>query len=271
MERFALTQRLDWEMSVLSRAVAYSNLSGAASHVGLSQPQMSRIVAKLERELKVTLLDRDAKRKAAWTPTAFKLAEVYSRSVRQLASEIEQLVQGSEPKVLKGGTLEGLIPYATSFVAAAFAESQTRIVEMDVFDLSELEEQFFKGELDFILSMREPGRKKYKYTQVLGYQVLERQGSAAGILCQSPFEYATEPGHGHAHQPVETHKILISNSLALRHRWIEDHEGCGILPSVVRARKTREEDRAVLFLGRDQLPSRQWEKMVGWIKKVRVK
>ena len=39
---------LNWELSVLNRSVAYNNLSGASQHVGLSQPQLSRIVAKLE-------------------------------------------------------------------------------------------------------------------------------------------------------------------------------------------------------------------------------
>ena len=97
---------LHWELSVLSRAVAYSNLSGAAMHVGLSQPQLSRIVAKLEKEFGVMLLDRAARRKSGWTPSAFRLAEVYGTSVRKLEVDIQQAVQDSEPNHLTVGTLE---------------------------------------------------------------------------------------------------------------------------------------------------------------------
>jgi len=70
-------EHFNWELSVLSRAVAYQNLSGASQHVGLSQPQLSRIIQKLEAQWSVVLLDRSAKRKACWTPAAYKLARVY--------------------------------------------------------------------------------------------------------------------------------------------------------------------------------------------------
>ncbi|MHA0112066.1 LysR family transcriptional regulator, partial [Klebsiella pneumoniae] len=69
-----------WDLSVLTRATQYANLSIAADHVGISQPQLSRIVAKLEDQLGLILLDRESRRKSAWTPAAHRLADIYSRT-----------------------------------------------------------------------------------------------------------------------------------------------------------------------------------------------
>jgi LysR family transcriptional regulator, transcriptional activator for aaeXAB operon len=71
---------LHWPLSVLARAVHYKNLTSASSHVGLSQPQLSRLVSQLEKELNVTLLDRSARRKSGWTPAAHRVAQIYAIS-----------------------------------------------------------------------------------------------------------------------------------------------------------------------------------------------
>ena len=44
---------LHWPLSVLSKAIHHKNLSAAADHIGLSQPQLSRLIAQLEEELGV--------------------------------------------------------------------------------------------------------------------------------------------------------------------------------------------------------------------------
>ena len=59
-----MLQNLAYELSVLVKAVQHKNLSAAAVHVGLSQPQLSRLVAKIEHELNIILLDRTARRKS---------------------------------------------------------------------------------------------------------------------------------------------------------------------------------------------------------------
>src|SRR5688500_1926000 len=106
---------LSWDLAILSRAIAYPNLSGASSHVGLSQPQLSRIVAKLEEQLGLTLLDRETKRKSSWTPAAYRLSEIYTKTFHNFRSEVGKLSDGLEPEHIRVGTLEGLIPLAMSF------------------------------------------------------------------------------------------------------------------------------------------------------------
>ena len=84
-------QHIYYELSVLGKAIHFKNLSAAALHVGLSQPQLSRIIAKIEDELKIILLDRSAKRKSGWTPVAFQLSLMFEKSSRHLDAELANL------------------------------------------------------------------------------------------------------------------------------------------------------------------------------------
>src|SRR4051794_20367369 len=95
------------ELSVLSRAVAFDNLSSAAGPVGLSQPQLSRIVSRIEQELGVVLLDRGAKRKSGWTPVAHRLAELFSKSTRHFQEQVQRMLQAAEPTEIRVAALEG--------------------------------------------------------------------------------------------------------------------------------------------------------------------
>ena len=122
----AYMKQLNWDLHVLSRSIAYPNLSAAATHVGLSQPQLSRIVAALEEQYGLQLLDREARRKAAWTPAAYGLVEIYSTTVRQFEGDIQKIAHGQELTHLKVGTLEGLIPigsFANDFEAVLASQA----------------------------------------------------------------------------------------------------------------------------------------------------
>ena len=105
-------QHIYYELSVLGKAIHFKNLSAAALHVGLSQPQLSRIIAKIEDELKIVLLDRSAKRKSGWTPVAFQLSVMFEKSSKRLESELAHLSQNQIVAELKIGTLEGLSSFA---------------------------------------------------------------------------------------------------------------------------------------------------------------
>ena len=76
---------LHWEMSVLSRAVAYPNLSGAASHVGLSQRQLA-----LRMSVPRTYVSKIENEKA--TPTLSSL----ERLARALEVSVPDLLSGGE-------------------------------------------------------------------------------------------------------------------------------------------------------------------------------
>ena len=181
---------LHWQLSVLSKAIHYKNLSGAASHVGLSQPQLSRIISRLESELGVVLLDRTVRRKSGWTPVAYKIAETYFRNSRKLTQDLQQLKSGDQMTQLTIGILEGLIPTATEFCRQLLEQPQLTLIELNVYDLSELEERFEKDELDLVFTCREPGKHKYRYVRSLGYQVITQLSANSPIKVFSQFEYA---------------------------------------------------------------------------------
>jgi LysR family transcriptional regulator, transcriptional activator for aaeXAB operon len=270
MDHFSL-EGLSWELSVLSKAVAYKNLSGASQNVGISQPQLSRIVSKLESELRGVLLDRGSRRKSGWTPLAFRLAEVYLKSVRGLNNEVQKLLEGSEPRLIHIGTLEGLIPLAIKFGHHILGHTGVLTLDLNVYDLNLLEEKFFKGDLDVIFTAREPGRKKYQYSKHLGYQSLELQETSEKYQVMSSYEFgvteiktARQSKSKKGAAPVG--KTVISNSLAVRRYWIDTYGGMGTLPSPVRSgkkgsstAKVVEEDEVLLY-AQDYVSPSFWER-----------
>lgn len=254
-------EQLNWELSVVTRAVAFPNLTTAAGHVGLSQPQLSRIVSKLETELGVMLLDRAVKRKSGWTPAALRLAQIYSGTVRYFQGEVQKLVSTTQPTHVRLGTLEGLTGIAMSFARHLFERTGVHTIELLVEDLDTLEELFGSRALDLIFTQREPGRKKYRYALRLGHQTIEvsaRKGDVPqGFRVMSSFEYGTRARAAKGGEPP----TLVSNSLDVRKRWIAAHGGTGTLPSEIRKGKpSRPNEVPALLLGADDLPHAFWEK-----------
>lgn len=252
-------ERVSHEMDVLARAVAYKNLSAASSHIGLSQPQLSRIIKKIEETFSVVLLDRSAKRNAAWTPTAYKLADFYHKKMRIFDRELDALLQASQIKQLQIGTLEGLLHIALPYVHFLLEKAGIRLIEIDVFDLDRLEELFGRGELDLIFTSREPGRRKFPYSKLLGYQSLDRVQSNPHFLVMSTFEYGIKRD-----KLRDAEKILISNSLAIRENWFQKFGGVGTIPSRPRKQKTAQlEMEPILIIGADTLSPITWNQLEG--------
>jgi hypothetical protein len=250
---------MNWELSVLSRAIAFSNLSGASGHIGISQPQLSRIVKKLELEHEVILLDRTVKRKSVWTPDAFKLAELYTKLVQQFRLDVGLIGKVSKPMVLRLGSLEGLIDEALHLTKGLYASLKLAMIELTIGDLSDLEERYFKGSLDLLLTSREPGKKKIERCKIVGYQSLDIEGPAKGIRVLSTFEYTSQ----RPKMTPSTSPIFVSNSLVARTRWIKDHGGIGTLPSAVQKKpKKSVVSVPVHLIGLDYLPADYWDTAV---------
>ncbi len=253
---------LHWQLSVLSRAIHYKNLSGAAEHIGLSQPQLSRIISRIEGELGVVLLDRSVRRKSGWTPVAFKVAEIYLQSSRKLSSSLQQLQAEDQISQLNVGCLEGMLNLGAHFCQQLFDHSVIQTFELDVYDLSELETRFEKNELDMIFTFREPGKQKYKFVRNLGYQTFKKFDSkTTQTRVMSPFEFAKFINRKKLEKDKEA-RFILSNSLAVRKLWVEKYGGIADFPSDVYSKKTDAEDEQPVFLiANEFLNNRLWEKM----------
>jgi LysR family transcriptional regulator, transcriptional activator for aaeXAB operon len=237
-------EQLHWPLAVLSRAIHFKNLSGASTHVGLSQPQLSRLIGQLERELDVILLDRASKRKSAWTPAAFRLADVYTQSTRRLQYAIHEVVETQMPSQIHIGTLEGLSHFGIELVHNLFQISKLQNVQLDIFDQNDLEEKFLNGDLDVCLTSRVPGRQKLKHQFELGYQSIEQISGVSKFLVQSPYEHGREKKKK---AEPETNKVFLSNSLALRRMWINNYGGIGALPGSVQKERGKDLLSVTLF------------------------
>ena len=229
---------LSWDLAILSRAVSYNTLSSASAHVGLSQPQLSRIVAKLEEQLDVTLLDRENRRKTSWTPTAHKLSEIYTKTFQAFRSEVHDLASGDGLDRLHMGSLEGLVPLAHELVKGLLAKTGTKCIEMEVGDTHLLQEKFEKGEIDLLLTSAEATARTSPRRLLIGYQtIIETTNKGPTVLSLSEYGARKRPFVKNGDDDFGS-KILVSNSLQVRKRWLTDFGGQGTLPSPVRRCRT---------------------------------
>jgi hypothetical protein len=249
-------QPLYYELSVLVKAIHFKNLSAAAIHVGLSQPQLSRIIARIEDGFKVVLLDRSAKRKSSWTPIAFEMAGVFDRSSRRLGSELQNLSQNNAMAEIHIGTLEGMADFAIDTSKLCFEELGIKKISLDIYDLSELDANFLAGELDLIFTWKIPGRQKFRHLLEIGSQVLEKVSTNKSFGIYSTFEYGSA-----SKKTLENFEYLfISNSLSIRKSWLENIGGVGYIPS--ETHKGRNKDNEPVYLiGSELLNPILWGKL----------
>lgn len=255
-------QTISHELGVLAKSIHYKNLSAAAMHVGLSQPQLSRIIARIEEELKIVVLDRSAKRKSGWTPVAFQLAELYDRSNKRLEAELHTITSNQLITELHIGTLEGLSKFALSTAKVCFEKVGVKKISVDIFDLSELEANFMSGNLDIIFTSKSPGRQKFKHVVELGFQLLEKVQTNKNYAIFSSFE------HGRIQKKeMEGFKhVMVSNSLSLRREWLNSFGGTGNLPTETRKGRSKEHE-PVFLIGSELLSPILWNEIATSIDK----
>lgn len=249
-------QILFYELSVLAKAVQFKNLSAAAVHIGLSQPQLSRIIARIEEELKVVVLDRSAKRKSGWTPVAFELSNLFEASAQKFAAEIKSVSKNDQISELRIGTLEGLTSFALKVAERCFTKIEVKKIQLDIFDLNELDAHFLSGQLDLVLTSKQPGRQKFKYLEEIGFQTLQKYETSKKIGVFSHFEMGLE----NPKKQSQFKHVLVSNSLAVRKEWLEEIGGTGLLPT--EAKRGRATDKEpVLLIGSELLSPLVWKEI----------
>lgn len=248
---------LTYPLSVLSKAVAFRNLSAASMHVGLSQPQLSRLVATLESELEMELLDRRVKRNSTWTPQALRLAELFHETNRRLDLSIRTLQSDHHAKQIHIASLEGLANEAIRAAHKLLAQKAVDTVFLDIFDRSELEAKFLAGDVDIIVNTRVPRQAKPRFLKTLGYQSLDRIESSGPFELFSSYEFNKRARLNKKKGPQEK-SYLVSNSLFVRRTWLENFGGTGTLPSDLTDKNKKGLDE-VLLIGGDWLEPRLWK------------
>lgn len=250
-------QPLYYELGVLAKAVHFKNLSAAALHVGLSQPQLSRIIARIEDELKIVLLDRSAKRKSGWTPVAFQMAEIFEKNHKRMETEIQSASRAEMVSELHIGTLEGLSGLALKVCHACFTRVEIKKISVDIYDLSELEANFLSGNLDLIFTSKSPGRQKFKHLEEIGSQELENVKSNRKFNLFSTFEYNRA-----AKKELETlEHVLVSNSMSIKKDWFREYGGTGTLPGEPRKGRSKDAE-PVLLVGSELLSPILWGRIM---------
>lgn len=246
-------QPLYHELGVLAKAVHFKNLSAAALHVGISQPQLSRIIAKLEEDLKVILLDRSARRKSGWTKAALQIAHIFEQSSSQMVGNILAVTKRETIDELRVGCLEGLSHVALATCHTCFDRLGIKKIFLDIYDLSELESTFLSGDLDLIFTSKIPGRQKFRNHSLLGYQELAQVTTNRKYGVYSSFEHK----RASLKDMGSYQHIFVSNSLALKREWLRDIGGTGTLPSEP-TKSSSEGSEPILLIGSDLISPPLW-------------
>ena len=250
-------------LAILGQAVEYKNLTAAAQQIGLSQPQLSRIVSTLEKKLNVTLLDRSSRRNTKWTDVALKIAEIYIQSAKNLQHALTLAAVETEPSLLRIGMLEGLTGTALSICRKILQKTNIKVLELDVYDLNQLETMFLNDDLDIIFSSREPGKKKNQHIKQLGYQILDVEEKGRDYQILSLYQYRSQTQKSKRVSKL-VEKTVVSNSLAVRKAWMENFGGYGVFPSAVyERRKGLKTEQEVFMVANDDLPKRWWNVIEG--------
>ncbi len=258
-------------LSILSSCILYRNLTAASKHVGLSQPQLSRIVKQLELELGVILLDRSSPRHSAWTPQARGVAEIYIKAEKSLSADLGAYLEGSLQKSIKIGCLEGLSELGVNLAARLLKETHVEGVTLNLYDLNQLEAKFLSADLDLALTSRTPGSKKFNFEKELGFQILNKvKDPSSNIEILSSYEdFGVKAKKKKRLDKNKISKKLVSNSLAIRKLFQVNYGGAVLLPSEVMKIKPSGEKKGkrgsvpVLLLGQDYLSQIVWNKAAG--------
>ncbi len=246
-----------YRLSILAKAIQHKNLSAAADHIGLSQPQLSRVIAKLEEDFQVVLLDRGVRRKSSWTPTAIQLSEVFLKSELQLHSSIRKLMGAQVFSTLRIGALEGLSKLAMNYVHILFDELELKEIHLDIFEISDLEAHFEAGDLDLIFSFKIPGKQRFRNVLEIGFQSIMPINSEGPYLVCSPYEFSQYKLKG----KKTNKKVFLSNSLYLRKQWLDKYKGSGFFPSKILS-KPSEGKFPLYLIGSDLLSPQIWHHVV---------
>jgi DNA-binding transcriptional LysR family regulator len=219
--------------------------------VGLSQPQLSRILHKLEEQFELSLLDRSSRRHSSWTAAAHRLAEAFDSCSRDMDRTLSDLQAAGASTDLRIGTLEGLAPLCCHYAARLLESGLVRQIDIEVEDLNRLSEHFVEGGFDLAFTSREPGKKKYPLLKILGYQSLRATGQARGPLVKSSSE-SSRPTRA-AHEVPR----ITSNSLVVKKIWIENYSGRGVVPTPLYRKPDvkAQNEQSVFLIGADSMPS----------------
>lgn len=251
--------QLHWPLTVLNRSIPYKNLTAASQHIGISQPQLSRLIKQLEENLDVTLLDRSSPRHTTWTPQARKLAEIFGKSEKALSFAIDEFKEESQQKEVSIGTLEGLSPLAKQFAHHLLEHTFVETIQLNVFDQNDIESRFLVGDLDLVFTSRSPNNKKFNYIHEIGYQFIEpKRDEDCPTKIYSTFEYNSL----NSTQRKRKAKRLISNSLYIRKSYQQKYGGTILLPSTIHKGQVPEKALPVAVIAQDFISQEIWNELV---------
>lgn len=253
-----MSESLFKDLALLEKASHYRTLSMAAQALQISQPHLSRIIQKIEKELNTTLLDRESKKTTVWREEAKVFFVAFQRQQNSFLELLHSLQKKDFYRDLKFVCLEGLAEHTLMAINKFRKSYPAQSFVLDVLDLGELELAFNTGSYDVALTSREPKFARNYYLKNLGYQNFELFHASSNQDVVTHFE-SNEKKHQKA--------FWITNSMAIKKLCIEELNCRGKMPTSIRKNKnmklmTQEKNASpVLLLGHSSLDSSIWQKL----------
>ena len=192
------------------------------------------------------------------------MVDIYSEHIRKFTQNVEQVIEGAQPKFVRVATLEGLIPLAHKVCRYLVDDLQLEGIELSAYDLSELEALFVRQDYDIALTSRAPGKKKYNHIQELGYQKMQKVRGKSGLHVLSTYEHALQSTRSKGKK--KNQRVFVSNSLSIRQHWVEEYGGTGALPTPLisgASPSMSDSSPPVLLLAQDEISPVLWKSLLG--------
>ena len=138
------------------------SVSGAAQHLHVAQPSVTKSIKALEYELGVPLFERGTKGMLltvygeAWVRRARTIQSELNRGV----TELREMTEGVAGRILVAGAplvMPRLIPRAISRTIAEHPKTHFSLIDGSGLTEEKLRDAFEQGQVDVVLSMFEPG------------------------------------------------------------------------------------------------------------------
>ena len=196
------------QIEVFLMAAKYQNLSRAASELYISQPSLSKHIAKMEKEIGASLFQR-TNRGVVLTKEGEELYARLDFVYHRFRVNVEEIcAYNTRRDTLRIGSLNRQIPYdvASEQTQAYCLQHPEQSLYLERFDARSLRDKLLSEELDLIVT--------------LDSELLPREEFQAMPLCDYPLFFIVSPQWGSGGLQALTGQTLLIESPTQR-RWSE--------------------------------------------------
>jgi hypothetical protein len=238
------------DIVTVAAATQYRNLTVAAQSLQISQPHLSRLIQKVERQTGIALLNRESKKKSSWTEEGLRFFQEFKRHQDSFSDLVHTFKKLQFYRSLKIVCLEGLAEHTLQSLQKFRQVYATPSLQVDILDLSELDAGFATGAYDVAVSSHPPVAARNSWIKTIGYQHFNIYNKNAKENVVTHFELHKRKDRAHE---------WITNSLLVKRYCIENFSVAGEMPTKIFEKKKEVNDTPVLLMAHAGMDAKLWQ------------